>query len=561
MTGAEHSIEAHVRLDVSSVPPQGAYLAKRCPVVAQNDVLVRAEKVQPDAFTRRLFAHGNDFEAHVFKELASLGALLIDEPDEAERIGLTVQAMRERVPAILGGQLPTDLANKRAGKPDALVAAASGGYRAVDIKSHRATQKARTAFPGWVCTLKDLRFESHEVSSHLYARKHQGDLLQLAHYQRLLEGCGQSATDGRFGAVIGTEEVAVWYDLDNQAWATPSSNGLMKRRSTMERYDFEFGFRLDVIATALRSLKDPKVKPLVQPVRIPECDRCAWHDVCLAELSKDDGDISLLPGIGFNQWRQHSNRGVKDRAQLAALQPSDPRYEDWSMDGLQDHIDEARAWMSPEPFHLRRGVSRLDMPSGDIEIDIDLESAEQGVYLWGALRSEHGAADEGAFSSFANWEPLTPETEIETFLSFWSWLSDQLAVAASAGLSLKVFHYADIERYQMKRLASLGGVADEVSAFLASGNCVDLYKLATKKLITGTALGLKVVAPLAGFQWQVEDPGGALSMLKYELAVSSKDPREAAEARSWLLDYNRNDVEATLAIRECLIQNPPKPLQ
>ncbi len=94
-----------------------------------------------------------------------------------------------------------------------------------------------------------------------------------------------------------------------------------------------------------------------------------------------------------------------------------------------------------------------------------------------------------------------------------------------------------------------------MNEFLDSDEWVDLYDVVKSQLITGRSMGLKVVAPLAGFGWRFDDAGGTLAMVKYDQAVdedADADPGGRAKAQQWILDYNEDDVRATAALREWL---------
>ena len=68
-----------------------------------------------------------------------------------------------------------------------------------------------------------------------------------------------------------------------------------------------------------------------------------------------------------------------------------------------------------------------------------------------------------------------------------------------------------------------------------------------------TGYGIKKLAPKAGFNWAVQDPGGAVSLLKYKDAVDpNKSPSEQQESIDWLYSYNLDDVRATFAVRDYL---------
>jgi hypothetical protein len=157
---------------------QGAYVAGRCPVRAQWDVLRPCEPLPASPVAQRRVEHGRSFESEVLAELVTLhpGAVAIDLEQRAERELATVAALREGAGVILGGRLPTDHTGRRTGEPDVLVLdQGSQSYRAVDVKAHQTHDYALAGVEATWSALEAPGLEAAEARPGRWARKRRAE--------------------------------------------------------------------------------------------------------------------------------------------------------------------------------------------------------------------------------------------------------------------------------------------------------------------------------------------------------------------------------------------------
>jgi predicted RecB family nuclease len=379
----------------------------------------------------------------------------------------------------------------------------------------------------------------------------------------------------------------------------------------MERYDLEFAHRLDVYVAAEVHARDEAAPLLAEPIVCEQCELCRWRDLCGGKL-EEAADLSLITGIGVARRRLFKANGVDDLRDLAALDWTTAELCRLDVDlgdlldrvrglpgptplagvisnrakqlealhsnglwtvgdlgsidrtvvqlygsgasNLAKQIDLARARVGSRPAYRRRGVERIAVPRGDVEVDVDMESSTDGCYLWGALVTDRRNANPAArYVPFATWDPDLEQGELDAFARFWTWLGEQRARAASDGATFRAYcYYRSAEEGQLTRIAERLGLAHDVDDFLTSEEWVDLYEVVREHLFTGRSLGLKQMAPLAGFVWTSGDAGGTVAMVNYDTAVDDADAVAQAEARDWILTYNEDDVRATAALREWL---------
>ena len=616
----------------------GAYVARQCPVrlFRERDPFETAERGPLDDALQALFDAGHAFETEIVDRLARLhGSDLVqipgrDDKSAKDRAALTAVALREGVRFIAGALLERDALGRRMSEVDLLVrvdrdASASGpvSYWPVEIKNHRATQEVKRESHVEQANLV-VNLDLSPSDGTLFPKRFEPDCIQLAHYYRHLDSLGYADPgDGSgavWGGVIDSRGMLAWFDLNTPAHTTTTpqvdDDGTMRfhrrsgktSRTSLERYDFEFAFRLDVADAADTRTSATQAPPVV-PVNVKECEQCLWQKVCGSELHAAD-DVSLVTGVGYPEWNLHRHLGNPTTATLAELDVETAGAMDasgadlnaaysWSLTvdpstvcqgliddrvaasfptagdlqqlcrrtlaytdtpikprALAEQIEKARSVQAGGPV-LRQPV---EIPAGDIEIDFDLECTVNpaNVYLWGAMVT-HNVDDwpdpTGTYVPFACFEEMTAAKEAKLVADLWAWLQQQILRAEQRGLTVTIYGYnlAGTETSHLRRITATQGAPglptlDELKEFTEHERYVDLFPYMKKKWISNDGYGLKVMAPAHGFSWGDADPSGLNSIDWYIEALETGDPNLIER----ILTYNHDDCRATLALRRAV---------
>lgn len=540
----------------------GGYPAKRCARSVHND-FSPASPPRPsvDAATQKLFDAGNAFEARVYDRLGeTAGAVVLSDDDGWDaNIERTVAAMRSGAPLIVNGRLPR--AGAMVGAPDVLVGLGDG-YVPVDVKLH-GTRRNTTRGSLWVSCLADpcVRWAASGLSD--AGASVAGDGFQLAHYTRMLQELGFHAGDDYlFGGIIGQSDytdlggdpwLILWYDLGaprKNTYSASAESGRAKR-SLLERYDHEFGFRVTVAVAAMAGGE------LVRPFHISECGWCVWKEYCTQIAGPDDASFAIRTGLPTaQQWRYLYDLGKTTVADLAASGDELPRG--WSARDTQPgamaekkyHLLVRRARMAQADIAFEPRGEWPQVPSADVEVDFDIEwDFENLIYLWG-LRVRQGQDDTTAmFDPLVSYDPLDTEGAAHLAEAFAARLGAVITAAEAAGRSVTVFHWSRPERSMTSKYPSVNE--------LLEGRSFDLHAWFTDHFLTRDGTSLKAVAPIFGYRWAVDDAGGAESQVKIDLARAGGD--EGRAAAQWLAAYNESDVAAQAAIRDGLRRASPAP--
>ena len=533
------------------------YAARSCPVKTFNAFDPTEPAPELDESLHEHFQGGADFRRAVLDVLATVeGAVDLREHPS---ITATKEAVSDGATVIVGPRLPEDEEGHRKGHPDALIRdfkAQTPRYWPLKTKPYRIveTQVGATELstaplqnPTKISVLPNRRYRSYR----------EGALLELAHCWRMLQAAGWGS-DERYVAVVGDAHdektpSIVWVSLEHKFIRTFSRTAGYKLRSALERYDHEHTFRVHVAeaASSRTGMDDPEA--VVRPIRVKECEYCAWWQLCRTKMDDDDLSLRIAKApLDVRELQTLFGLGITTVAQLAQanIEQLLPAYLP-----LTRHRDRAdarlrqahrRAQMLARGVTLERvSVDPIAVPRAEVEIDFDIETADDGsVYLWGCLVS--GVDERPTYVPFVRFEHLDADAEVALAVEWANWLVSM----AKRYPDMRVYHYSDYEVVHLRRLAERSGDPSLLAALsLVGEHFVDLYQFVKDNFVGVDGLGLKVVATRgAGFSWRDEDPGGLQSQTWFAQGVDEGD--EASRTR--VLEYNEDDVRATYEVRRWL---------
>jgi uncharacterized protein len=319
----------------------------------------------------------------------------------------------------------------------------------------------------------------------------------------------------------------------------------------------------------LRELLDaPSPDKGTRPEPCDHCAFCEFADVCDAQW-RDEDSLIYVAGLRTPDRRALEATGVTS---LVGLVQKDGPVEGLSPERLARVREQARLQLLLRPDDgvktpphqvigpgddatWGKGFTTLPAPDdGDVFLDFEghpFWRADRGLFfLFGLIER----ADGGCWH-YLSWRADDVAGEKVAAAS----LIAYLATRRQQFPGMHVYHYNHTERSALESLADEHGVGETVLAELVdTGAFVDLYLVARNAVQVGTeSYGLKHLERLTDYERGHEIDKGAGAVLEYEryMTTAAEDAIDAIKA------YNEDDVRATRALRDWLLEKRPAELE
>ncbi len=305
-------------------------------------------------------------------------------------------------------------------------------------------------------------------------------------------------------------------------------------------------FEVDWLIEEIREVK----RNGVQPVLSQECKLCTLMENCRREVS-EKGGLSLIHGIAYVREQQLEWLGIENISALAranALQ----LHEGWlSRFGISPGLNEIKK-MQLHAFSL---IARKPVFFGDLDsfgfaeepsVILDLEY-DPASYIWlvGLCVKDDGAEEYHQY--FAERYTMVEERRILTFM---------IEVIERMKRYVLVTFGASADMPQLRKAWNRQGLPPNLWSSLEE-NHMDLYTFILRNFRFPLAsYSLKDIESFLGFQRKNERIDGLLALAMYRQYLRQKNDRKRAALKEELLNYNKEDLQATAFITDRLRDLP-----
>lgn len=321
--------------------------------------------------------------------------------------------------------------------------------------------------------------------------------------------------------------------------------------------------RLRAQLASVLSLPSGTTQTVPQPCI--HCQFCDFAGECDAQWRSEDSLI-YVAGLRTVERLTLEQEGV---ATLVALAEHDQPVPGLALERFTTVSSQARLQLEarqkpgdPPPYRLiptgpgttlGHGFEHMPEPDdGDVFLDFEghpFWQPDQGLFfLFGLIERD----DAGAWT-YRTWWSHDPAEEQTHTAELISYLADRRARYSG----MHVYHYNHTERSSLQRIAAKHGAEEDVLARLVeTGAFIDLLIVARNTVQVGTeSYSLKSLEQLTGYQRGHDIDQGAAAILEYEKYLAGD-----ADALARIANYNEDDVRATRALRDWLLEHRPAEL-
>ena len=299
-----------------------------------------------------------------------------------------------------------------------------------------------------------------------------------------------------------------------------------------------------------RILRDRRLDaPPNEPVAWGKCSGCAFFDRCWPP-AVERRSVGLLPWAGIGLIGELERQGVESIDQLLE------RFDAESLGQFERPwggklkpvgeaagriLDSARALAEDRAIVLKPPA----IPEHPNYVMFDLEGLPpqldelEKIYLWGIqVFGEQPGEFRAATSGFG------PGGDRQGWFDF---LDLAAGIFAEHG-DVPFVHWASYELAKLNLYVDRYGDRDDVAARVKA-NLVDLLPITYESVaLPVSSYSLKQIELVAGYERKLEEFGGEWSMARYIEATETEDEEGRAAIMGEILDYNREDLEATWAV-------------